>query len=176
MGNTITIRDIEPRDNAELAQIIRASLAEFGANKPGTVYFDPTTDNLYALFQQPGSHYFVAASWPVLLGGAGIFPSAGLPDGTCELVKMYLRPEARGKGLGRQLINKCLETAKRAGYRQVYLETMPELAKAVKTYERFGFRYLDGPMGNTGHFGCDVWMLLDLGQDGAAQAGSQSGQ
>lgn len=162
MEESITIRDIEPRDNAELAQIIRASLAEFGANKPGTVYFDPTTDNLYLLFREQGSHYYVAESGSTLLGGAGIFPSPGLPDGTCELVKMYLRPEARGKGLGRMLIDKCLETAREKGYKRVYLETMPELAKAVKTYERFGFRYLEGPMGNTGHFGCDVWMLLDI--------------
>jgi putative acetyltransferase len=165
MTASINIRDIEPRDNAELAKIIRASLAEFGANKPGTVYFDPTTDDLYALFREPGSHYFVAESGHKLLGGAGIFPSPGLPEGTCELVKMYLRPEARGKGLGRKLISKCLETARKKGYRQVYLETMPELAKAVKTYERFGFRYLEGPMGNTGHFGCDVWMLLDIDRD-----------
>ena len=48
------------------------------------------------------------------------------------------------------------------GYRQVYLETMPELSKAVSVYEKFGFRYLAGPMGNTGHFGCDVWMMKDL--------------
>jgi putative acetyltransferase len=166
MTDQITIRQITEQDNAELAGIIRASLAEFGANKPGTVYFDPTTDALFQLFQQPGSCYFVAESGSGILGGAGIFPSPGLPEGTCELVKMYLRPEARSKGLGRQLIQTCLETAREKGYRQVYLETMPELAKAVKTYERFGFRYLEGPMGNTGHFGCDVWMLLDIDQEG----------
>jgi putative acetyltransferase len=162
MGDSITIRPIAPHDNAVLARIIRASLAEFGANKLGTVYFDPTTDALFELFREPGSYYFVAETPAELLGGAGIYPSPGLPEGTCELVKMYLRPEARGQGLGRQLISQCLETAREAGYRQVYLETMPELAKAVKTYERFGFRYLNGPMGDTGHFGCDVWMLLDI--------------
>ena len=32
----------------------------------------------------------------------------------------------------------------------------------MKTYEKFGFQYLDGPMGETGHFGCDRWMLLQL--------------
>ena len=158
----ITIRFIQPADNADLATIIRNSLAEFGANKPGTVYFDPTTDALFDLFQTTGSFYLVAEENGQLLGGAGIFPSAGLPVGVCELVKMYLHKAARGKGLGRLLINQCLEKAKETGYKKVYLETMPELGKAVSVYEKFGFSYLTGPMGNTGHFGCDVWMIKDL--------------
>lgn len=171
----IFIRTIQPGDNIALAAIVRSSLAEFGANKPGTVYYDDTTDHLYELFQTPRSIYYVALSSPnvaligsndsfsgSLIGGAGIFPSPGLPEDTCELVKMYLAPKARGLGLGRQLIDKSLEFAKEAGYKHVYLETMPELRKAVTVYEKFGFRYLKGPLGNTGHFGCDVWMLKDL--------------
>lgn len=145
-----------------MAVIIRDSLSEFGANKPGTVFYDPTTDALHALFQTPGSFYLVATENDQLLGGAGIFPSAGLPKGVCELVKMYLHKAARGKGLGRLLINQCLEKASAMGYKKVYLETMPELGKAVSVYEKFGFSYLAGPMGNTGHFGCDVWMIKEL--------------
>jgi putative acetyltransferase len=155
----ILIRKIEPQDNKALATIVRSALAEFGANKPGTVYYDDTTDHLYELFQEPGSIYFIAEQDGKLLGGAGVYPSEGLPDATCELVKMYLSPDARGKGLGKVLIEKVLEFAKGFGYMQVYIETMPELKKAVTIYEKFGFEYLDGPLGNTGHFGCDVWML-----------------
>ena len=156
------IRTIQPSDNFELAAIVRNTLAEFGANRPGTVYFDPTTDHLFELFQTPGSTYYVAFSEDQMIGGAGIFPSPGLPADTCELVKMYLLPPARGKGIGRLLIEKCLDFAKKAGYGRVYLETMPELKKAIHVYEKFGFTYLPGPMGNTGHFGCDVWMMLEL--------------
>ncbi len=163
MNNTNTnIRKIQPSDNKALASIIRASLAEFGANKPGTVYYDETTDHLFELFQKPGSNYFVAELEGSVIGGAGIFPSDGLPADTCELVKMYLQPQSRGIGLGRLLINKCLEFAITAGYQNVYIETMPELKKAVTVYEKFGFDYLKGPLGNTGHFGCDVWMLKKL--------------
>lgn len=160
--NAIRIRTIQPADNTALASIIRQSLTEFGANKPGTVFYDRTTDALYELFHAPGSIYYIAEENGRLLGGAGIFPSSGLPEGVCELVKMYLHTDARGKGLGRLLIDKCLDTARDMGYRQVYLETMPELRKAVSVYEKFGFRYLSGPMGNTGHFGCDVWMIKEL--------------
>jgi len=162
MKNNITIRKIEFNDNKELASIVRTSLAEFGANKPGTVYYDDTTDHLYELFQQPGSVYYIAEQDGKLLGGAGIYPTEDLPEQTCELVKMYLRKEARGRGLGKLLIKKCLEFAKGFGYLQVYIETMPELRKGMTIYEKFGFEYLNGPLGNTGHYGCDVWMLKKL--------------
>ncbi|HEY8397862.1 MAG TPA: GNAT family N-acetyltransferase [Flavihumibacter sp.] len=158
----ISIRPIELGDNPVMAKIIRSALAEFGADKPGTVYYDESTDHLFELFQTPGSCYFVAQDGEEILGGAGIFPTEGLPPHWCELVKMYLRREARGLGIGRTLIAKSLEEAKKMGYKTVYLETMPELSKAVKVYEKFGFEYLCQPMGNSGHFGCDMWMKIDL--------------
>ena len=159
----ILIRPIQQADNAAIASIIRRSLEEFGANHPGTVYYDDSTDHLFELFQStPGSAYFIAEKEGEILGGAGIFPTEGLPEATCELVKMYLSPSARGLGLGRQMINHCLETAKESGYTSVYLETMPELKKAVSVYEKFGFSFLSAPMGNTGHSGCDIWMLKNL--------------
>jgi len=159
----IRIRTIEEKDNKALAQLIRASLKEFGVDRPGTVYFDKSTDTLFELFRdQSRSIYFVAELEGLLIGGAGIYPSLGLPDDTAELVKMYLRPAVRGMGLGSKLIQKCFDFASETGYKNIYLETMPELKQALKTYEKFGFEYLNGPMGNTGHFGCDRWMLKRL--------------
>ncbi len=159
----ILIRPIQPGDNVAMANIIRRSLEEFGANKPGTVYYDESTDHLFELFQStPRSAYFIAEKDGVLLGGAGIFPTEALPAGTCELVKMYLSPSARGMGLGRKMISRCLEEAVALGFTSVYLETMPELKKAVSVYEKFGFEYLTAPMGNSGHNGCDIWMLKKL--------------
>jgi putative acetyltransferase len=159
----ITIRTIEEKDNAAIAAVIRRTLEEFGANRPGTVYYDTATDALYQLFlQTPGSVYFIAENEEGVVGGAGIFPSAGLPEDTTELVKMYLLPQVRGMGLGRSLIQKCIDFAKESGYRNIYLETMPELKKALSTYEKFGFAYIDHPMGETGHFGCDLWMLKKI--------------
>ena len=101
MSTPITIRQIEAKDNVALAIVIRTALAEFGANKPGTVYFDPSTDHLYELFQVPGAVYFIAEKDGILLGGGGIFPTQSLPDKTCELVKLYLDAAARGTGLGK---------------------------------------------------------------------------
>jgi putative acetyltransferase len=158
----ISIRPLEPSDNKVMARIVKETLAEFGANHPGTVYFDPTTDALFELFQTKGAAYFVAVSDGLILGGGGIYPTDGLPPNTCELVKMYLVPEGRGWGLGRTVIEKCLQFARDTGYDQVYLETMPELQKALKVYERFGFNYLSAAMGNSGHTGCSLWMLKKL--------------
>jgi putative acetyltransferase len=157
--NHVSIRSIQQADNPILAKIVRDTLAEFGANHPGTVYYDDTTDALYELFQHKGAGYFTTTLNNKVVGGGGIYPTDGLPADTCELVKMYLLPEARGAGLGRTLIEKNLLFAKEMGYRQVYLETMPELKQALKVYEKFGFEYLKGPMGNSGHTGCSLWML-----------------
>jgi putative acetyltransferase len=161
----IVIRPIEGKDNAAIAAVIRKTLEEFGANHPGTVYYDEATDSLFQLFQStPRSVYFVAEKDGVVVGGGGIFPSAGLPQDTCELVKMYLLPHVRGIGLGKKIIQQCIAFAKENGYQNIYLETMPELKQALKTYEKFGFEYINHPMGNTGHFGCDLWMLGKVNQ------------
>ena len=158
----IQIRSIQPTDNSALAHIIKSTLAEFGANHPGTVYYDDSTNHLSAVFTEPGSYYFVAEVNDKIVGGGGIFPTDGLPEDTCELVKMYLLPEARGIGLGRQLIEKCLEKAKELGYQHIYLETMPELRQALQMYAKFGFEYLTAPMGNSGHTGCSLWMKREV--------------
>lgn len=163
MEEPIIIRTIEPTDNAILASIIRTSLEEFNANKPGTVYFDETTDNLHQLFSSTDkSIYFVAEENGKILGGGGIFPTENLPEGFCELVKMYLTKNARGKGLGRKMLEHCLQAAKDLGYTTVYLESMPELSTALKVYEKLGFEYINFSLGRSGHCGCDIWMQKKL--------------
>jgi len=158
----VIIRDLQKEDNPALAKVVKDTLAEFGANHPNTVYYDPTTDTLFEVFQTPRSKYFLAELNNKIVGGGGIYPTDGLPPDTCELVKMYLLPEARGLGLGRTLIEKCIESAAENGFKKIYLETMPELKQALSVYEKFGFEYLKGPMGNSGHTGCSLWMLKQL--------------
>jgi putative acetyltransferase len=159
---TVIIRTIQTSDNFALAKIIRNALEEFKANKPGTVYFDATTDNLFEVFKTVGSIYFIAEQNGTVLGGGGVYPTQNLPAGTCELVKLYLRNAARGKGIGKMLIEKCFTAAKDLGYKKMYLETMPELNIAVPMYEKLGFTYLPAPQGSSGHSGCDIWMIKDL--------------
>jgi len=158
----INFRTIEPKDDRHLAGIIRSTLKEFGANHPGTAYFDDSTDHLSELFSTPLSVYNVAEIDGELAGGAGIYPTDGLPADTCELVKMYLGTKARGHGIGKLLMQHCLEAAVANGFSKVYLETMSELTIAVPMYKKMGFVNLPGPLGNSGHHGCTIWMIKNL--------------
>ncbi|RYG12040.1 MAG: GNAT family N-acetyltransferase, partial [Chitinophagaceae bacterium] len=85
-----TIRPIQKADDADLGKLIKTVLTEFKANKPGTAYFDESTDHLSAVFDNPKSAYWVVVEQEKIIGGGGIFPTDGLPEETCELVKLYL--------------------------------------------------------------------------------------
>jgi len=159
---SIVVRKIRQEDNAAMALILRSSLKEFGLDIPGTAYYDESTDHLYESFQKEGSTYFIALENEKVIGGVGIFPTNGLPEDTVELVKMYLAPQSRGKGLGKMLMKKCIALAKEMGYKKIYLESMPELKDAVSAYQKLGFQLLDGPVGSTGHFSCTIWMIYEI--------------
>ncbi|WP_343632359.1 GNAT family N-acetyltransferase [Fluviicola sp.] len=154
----IAIDHIQPEDNAAIAQLIREVLTEFGANKPGTVFTDPTTDHLFELFRAAHSQYFIAKENGIVVGGCGIYPTTGLPEGCIELVKLYVAKSHRSAGLGKQLMEKSIAAAISEGFGEIYLETLPELHIAVGLYEHLGFEYLDRPYGDSGHFACDLWM------------------
>ena len=158
----ISFRRIEGKDNPGIAELIRKVFREFKIDRPGTVYFDPTTDDLFRLFSIPGSEYWIAEEDGVIIGGCGVYPTPGLPEGCSELVKLYLAASQRGKGTGWHLIEKAIESAKRLGYNQLYLESLPELSKAISLYEKAGFKHLPAALGNSGHFGCNIWMLKTL--------------
>ena len=160
---SVIIRENKAEDNAILAKIIRTAFHDFEVScTNGTVYSDPTTDDLYSLFQTEKSALFVAEEDGLILGCCGIFPTENLPDDITELAKFYLSKEARGKGIGKLLLEKCLEKAQELGYKKVYLESIPEFSKAVSIYEKQGFQYLEKPLGNSGHSGCNIWMIKKL--------------
>jgi putative acetyltransferase len=158
----ITFRTIEEKDNKALAELIRTVFREFKIDRPGTVYFDPTTDDLYNLFRISGSEYWIAEDNGIIVGGCGVYPTPGLPAGCAELVKLYLLAAHRGRGIGWQLMDMTFRSAIKFGYKQLYLESLPELSKAISLYERTGFRNISGPLGNSGHFGCNIWMIKEL--------------
>ncbi len=156
------IRKIIKDDNEMMASIIRNSLLEFNAAKPGTVYYDKTTDHLSDTFKETRSAYFVIEISHEIAGGCGIFPTKGLPENTCELVKLYVSKKYRHNGYGQTLLEKCMQEAKKQGYEKMYLESMPELSNAIGMYQKNGFKKITGPLGNSGHTGCDVWMIKEL--------------
>lgn len=156
------IREIQQKDNAALAKVVRNVILEMGAPTIGTAYEDKATDQLFETYQKEKAIYFVLEYNQKVVGGAGIAQLDNFVGNVCELQKMYFLPEARGKGLGSKLIGICLKKAKEFGFEKCYLETLPYMKDAVKLYKKNGFLNLDKPMGNTCHYSCDVWMIKEL--------------
>jgi putative acetyltransferase len=157
-----SIRPITQANDAAIATIIRTVMPEFGAVGCGFAISDPEVDWMSRAYAEPRHAYFVVERDGVVLGGGGIAPLAGHGAETCELRKMYFLPEARGIGAGAAMMERCLQAARDAGFRQCYLETLTGMDAAMRLYERSGFRRIDGPMGATGHGGCNTFYLLDL--------------
>ena len=157
-----TIRKIEPKDNLKIASVIRNIFEELDAPKVGTAYADPHLNTLFEVYQAENEIYFVVEEDGIILGGCGIGDLMDDEFKICELQKMYLAKEARGKGIAQELMQKCLEFAKQAGYDKCYIETLPFMKDAQKLYIKSGFTYIDAPMGSTGHNACDVFMIKDL--------------
>jgi len=156
------IRKVNKEDNVCLARMIRKIFDEHNAPQKGTVYSDPTTDNLYELFQVEKCVLWVVEIDNEIVGCCGIYPTEGLPKYCAELVKLYLSANSRGKGIGKTLMEKSIESARELGYSELYLESFPAFSNAVSIYERQGFLKLDKPLGKSGHTSCNIWMLKKL--------------
>ena len=159
----LKIRKIQPKDNQEVAKVIREVLVEMGVPKVGTAYEDEALDDMYATYDSARMEYFIVENEEKIIGCAGIAPLKGFEDEICELQKMYFLPEARGKGLGTQMMDTCLKFAKSEGFKKCYIETLPYMEDARKLYKKSGFKSLEGPQGDTGHYNCTVWMIKELG-------------
>lgn len=156
------IREIESKDNLKIATVIRNVFEELDAPKVGTAYADPHLNTLFEVYQAENEIYFIVEMDGTILGGCGIGNLVEAEFKICELQKMYLAKEARGKGIAKELMQKCLAFAKQVGYDKCYIETLPFMKDAQKLYVKSGFTYIDGPMGATGHNACDVFMIKDL--------------
>jgi putative acetyltransferase len=161
-NNNIVIREIRQLDDIQIAKVIRSVLIEFGVPKVGTAYADEALDKMTETYNTDKASYFVIEDNGKIIGGAGIAQLDNFDGNICELQKMYFLPEARGIGLGAKMMAVCLNQAKQFGFEKCYLETMPYMDDARKLYKKSGFKMLEKPMGNTGHYSCNVWMITDL--------------
>jgi putative acetyltransferase len=161
-SETFVIRPIAAGDDAAVARIIRAVMPEFGAVGDGFAINDPEVDWMSRAYSEPRCAYFVIERNGTVLGGAGVAPLIDGEADVCELRKMYFMPELRGMGAGAAMMQRCLAAAREIGFRRCYLETLHGMDSAMRLYERSGFRRLPGPMGATGHGGCNAFYLLDL--------------
>ena len=161
-SNNYILREIEKKDNKQIAKVIRTVLIEMGVPKVGTAYEDKALDEMFETYNKSTSAYYVIENNGKIIGGAGVAQLDNYKGNICEFQKMYFLSETRGLGLGSKMITICLEKAKGFGFEKCYLETMPYMDSARALYKKNGFISLDKPVGNTGHYSCNVWMIKDL--------------
>jgi len=156
------IREIKEKDNKAMEQIIKRSLESFGLDIPGTAYFDPQLGSLAEFYQeQSNANYWVAVNEKnKVIGGVGIGPF-GKKAGIGELQKLYVTPEAQGRGLAKKLMNVALKFAK-VHYTYCYLETTHKLRVANRLYSKLGFKELDEPLDGSEHGAMDKWYIKEL--------------
>ena len=151
------IRPIMKEDNKQVASIIRKVMPEFGASGPGFAIHDKEVDDIFSYYHHTRAAYFVCDRKSTIVGGGGVAPLEGGDPRICELKKMYFLPSDRGKGLGQRVLDECLQAARKIGFEYCYLETFNTMKSAMKLYEKNGFKRIPGPLGNTGHFACDIF-------------------
>lgn len=156
------IRAIKKEDNPSLAKVIRKVLLDLGVPKVGTAYADKALDCMFETYQGDRRVYFVVEENGTIVGGAGIAALESYDGNICELQKMYFLETARGRGLGELMIRHCLDAAVSFSFESCYIETMTYMTAAQNLYKKSGFQYLEGPLGDTGHFSCPVQMLKKL--------------
>ncbi len=155
------IRPIEQNDNLVVGKIIQSVFEELDAPKVGTAYEDPQLFQLFEYYQIDKTQYFVVEFDGVVLGGAGI-GACDDENNICELQKMYFLSEIRGKGIAFDLMQVCINFAKKNNYNAIYIETLSMMKDAQKLYLKSGFEFINHSIGKTNHTNCEVYMLKKI--------------
>ena len=131
-----TIRPATNGDAEAIRALVFGILREFGFS-PDPTGTDADLADLEASYQRGGAFDVLTDASGRIVGTVGLFP---LAVGVCELRKMYLAPERRGRGLGGRLLRHAVSRARELGFTRIELETATVLETARRMYESFGFR------------------------------------
>lgn len=164
--STCTIRRLQQADVHAVLKILRSARTEYGLATRVADVLEASDYALFETYRRRRTAYFVALEEDEVVGGAGIAPLANGDWLTCELQRMYLRPQSRGSGIGQMLLDECIAAAQSLGFTHCYAETISQMKTALAFYERNGFRPLDGPVGGTHHEHNDRWLMLQLSASG----------
>ena len=143
-------------DAEEAADLVREYVARLGlgAHNEG---LEAELAAFLDHYGPPGGCFLLARAGMDVLGGGGFRRRS--PD-VCEMRRLYVRPAARGRHLGRGLVAALVGTARRLGYRTMVLDTLPWMTEAQGLYRAFGFReipaYYPSPLPDALYFGLDL--------------------
>lgn len=134
------IRPATNRDAAAVRRLVFGVLDEYGLS-PDPDGTDADLTDIEAHYQRPGGLFeVVEGDDGRIVGSVGLMPMQTETGRVGELRKMYLAPDVRGRGLGRQLLERVLEHARALGFVRIELETATPLVEAIGLYRRYGFR------------------------------------
>lgn len=154
------LRGATRADATALRELVFGVLREYGL-EPDPAGTDADLDDVEVSYRG-GIFDVVEDSSGRLVGSVGLHP---IDAATCELRKMYLAREVRGRGLGRNLLEHALARARALGFRRVVLETATVLSEAIALYRRYGFeRYVPAQLSKR----CNEAYALDLADGSGA--------
>lgn len=136
MGMTLAIAEAHTTDDIAAA---RTLFAEYAAGLDVDLSFQEFDDELAALpgdYAPPAGCILLARDDGALVGCVAVRPFA--PQ-ICEMKRLYVRPAARGRDLGRQLARRAVDEARRRGYQLMRLDTLPSMKAALALYKQLGF-------------------------------------
>jgi putative acetyltransferase len=135
-NGALTIRKATNRDKDRVVALVFGILSEFEL-EGDLESTDSDLNNIEKNYIDSGGVFeLIEDSDGNLLGTYGLFP---LDRATCELRKMYFVPQLRGRGLGRQVLERARRYARSQGFKAIRLETISVLDQAIRLYTRFGF-------------------------------------
>lgn len=132
------VRSVTGADVAAVVDLVRDVLAEYGMTFGIGSETDVELEGLPSSYIDRGGAFWVAFDADgILAGTCGLFPEE--EPHTFELRKMYLRPRARGRGLGKLLFDVSLAWARSNGAKLIVLDTAEQMRRAIAFYEANGF-------------------------------------
>ena len=153
---------IAPARTADALDTVRALFREYEASLDVDLAyqdFHAELEGLPGKYAPPGGELLLASAAdgrPLACAALRAMPR----DGCCEIKRLYVRPETRGTGVGRALLDQLVGTARLRGYREIWLDTLPTMQAAQQLYRHYGFEaaeaYYDTPVAGT------VFMRLEL--------------
>ena len=133
----LNIRQAETQEDIESARTLFREYESWLGMSLCFQGFEEELANLPGKYSPPDGRLFLAYVEEEL---AGCIAQRKIDDGVCEMKRLFLRENARGHGLGNQLIEKLIDEAHKIGYAKMRLDTYPpKMGKAVKLYESHGF-------------------------------------
>lgn len=132
----VVVRPIERGDVPAVIALVRDTLGEFGLEFGKGATTDDELHDLPGAYADRGGMFWVATVDGALTGTCGVFPVA---PATFELRKMYLRPAARGLGVGSKLLAAAVSWSRAHGGAELVLDTVEEMTRAIAFYEANGF-------------------------------------